>query len=255
MQNSKLFVSVAVAISAIVGISAASAADMAVKARPLPVPVPVYSWTGCYLGVEGGGNWGRTSTTAVSGTTSVGLPLTADYDLSGAIAGGTAGCNYQTGQFVFGIEGDVSWTDKRGTTFDIPPFNTTTTTSLRERWFDTIRGRVGWAWDKVLIYGTAGGAFAGTRTDVCDIRPVCVSDSQTRSGWTAGAGVEFAAWQNWSVKLEYLHADFGHKNYIDPPVTIGGGTFRTRSVGLTDDLVRVGVNYRFGWGSPVVAKY
>jgi outer membrane immunogenic protein len=166
------------------------------------------------------------------------------------------GCNYQASNWVFGIEGDVSWTNKSGSANDIAPFTTTSTNQLREKWFDTVRGRVGYAWDRVLFYGTAGGAFAGTTTDVCAIQGICVSSSRTRSGWVAGAGLEYAFWDNLSVKLEYLHADFGSANYIDPPVVVAGaGTFNARSIRLTDDIVRVGLNYRFGWGGPVVAKY
>src|SRR5690348_15853345 len=99
---------------------AASAADMAVKARPLPPPVPVYNWTGCYIGIEGGGAWGRSRHTNQVG--GVNTDITNDFDLSGALVGGTLGCNYQINQFVIGIEGDGSWTDKRGSARDIPPF-------------------------------------------------------------------------------------------------------------------------------------
>jgi outer membrane immunogenic protein len=249
----------AVALVAI-GVAPALAADLPARSyskAPVVVAAPVYNWTGCYIGVEGGGNWGRAGTTAVTAPNpaAVGLPITNDYNLSGGLAGGTVGCNYQTGNWVFGIEGDASWTNKSGTAYDIAPFVTTSTNALKEKWFDTARGRVGYAWDRVLLFATAGGAFAGTTTDVCTITGVCVSDSQTRSGWVAGGGIEYGFWDNLSLKLEYLHADFGSKNYINPPVVAGGGTFDTRSIRLTDDVVRVGLNYRFGWGSPVVAKY
>jgi outer membrane immunogenic protein len=250
----------AVSILAISAVSA-SAADLAARPyskAPAMVAAPIFSWTGCYIGIEGGGNWGRAGTTAVTSPTPafVGLPLTNNYDLSGGLVGGTVGCNYQASNWVFGIEGDVSWTNKSGSANDIAPFTTTSTNQLREKWFDTVRGRVGYAWDRVLFYGTAGGAFAGTTTDVCAIQGICVSSSRTRSGWVAGAGLEYAFWDNLSVKLEYLHADFGSANYIDPPVVVAGaGTFNARSIRLTDDIVRVGLNYRFGWGGPVVAKY
>jgi outer membrane immunogenic protein len=252
----KLFFAFCALTISAVGASAADMAPRYTKAAPV-VAAPLYSWTGCYVGVEGGGNWGRVSTTAASGPVGVfGFPITNNYDLSGGLAGGTVGCNYQVSSWVLGVEGDASWTNKSGIANDIPPFTTTSTSAFKENWFDTIRGRIGYAWGKVLIFGTGGAAFAGTRTDVCTITLVCVSDSRTRSGWVAGAGLEVGVWDNWTVKLEYLHADFGHANYIDPEVTIGGaGTFRTRSIGLTDDVVRVGVNYRFGWAGPVVAKY
>jgi outer membrane immunogenic protein len=246
------------AIAAVAFVTPAFAADLLARPytkAPAVVVAPVFSWTGCYIGIEGGGNWGRAGTTAVSAPNPahIGLPMTNDYDLSGGMVGGTVGCNYQASNWVFGIEGDASWTNKSGSTNNIAPFNTTATNQLRENWTDTVRGRIGYAWDRVLFYGTAGAAFTGTSFDICTA--ICLGDSETRSGWVAGAGVEYAFWDNLSLKLEYLHADFGTKNYIDPSVTIGTATFDARGIRLTDDIVRVGLNYRFGWGGPVVAKY
>jgi outer membrane immunogenic protein len=108
----------------------------------------------------------------------------------------------------------------------------------------------------LLIYGTAGAAFADTRLQFCQ-NGGCLSDSQTRNGWVAGGGVEYGLLDNLSVKAEYLHADFGDHNYFDPRVfsTQTGTIINTRKTSLTDDIVRVGLNYRFGWGGPVVAKY
>ena len=215
---------------------------------------PVYNWTGCYLGIEGGGNWGRTSSTAVAGPNPalVGLPITGSYDLSGALAGGTFGCNYQVSNWVFGIENDFSWTNTSGTANDLAPFNTGATNHIKEKWLDTLRGRVGVAWDRALFYGTGGAAFTSASDTICFA--ICVTDSAQRTGWVAGAGIEYAAWDNISLKLEYLHADFGSKNYINPPVPTGtGATIETRSVHLTDDIVRAGLNWRFT--GPVIAKY
>jgi outer membrane immunogenic protein len=258
MPKAQSMISAAIGIFAITGVGSATAADLPARTYTKAPPVaPAYNWTGCYVGAEGGGNWGRTDSIAVNtpGGVFIGLPITNRYDLAGGLAGGTAGCNYQTGQFVIGIEGDASWTNKSGSANDVAPFPVTSTNNLEERWFDTVRGRVGYAWDKVLLYATAGGAFAGTRLTLCTVAAICAADSETRSGWTAGAGVEFAVLDNWSVKLEYLHADFGSKNYFSPLRVLPGATFDTRSVSLTDDMVRVGVNYRFNWNGPVVARY
>jgi len=253
---------IGVGILSIAGfVGAASAADLPARTytkASAVIAAPIYSWTGCYVGIEGGGNWGRAGTTAVTSPdpAGVGLPITNKYNLSGGLAGGTVGCNYQVSNWVFSIEGDASWTNTSGTTYDIAPFTKTSTNNLQEKWFDTVRARVGYARDRLLFFGTAGGAFAGTTMSNCTVTGVCVSDSQTRSGWVVGGGIEYAFWDNLSLKLEYLHADFGTKNYINPPVFIAGtGAFNTRSISLTDDVVRVGLNYRFGWGGPVVAKY
>jgi outer membrane immunogenic protein len=238
----------------------AFAADMAVPYPAAPMPVPVlFSWTGCYLGVEGGGNWGQSHQIARSGA-NLYSPITGNFDLSGAIAGGTAGCNYQVSNFVFGIENDISWTNKSGSTHDLPPFNILATSTTKEKWIDTLRGRFGYAIDPYLmVYGTAGVAFAGTEVNVLTSTNVSVTDSKSRVGWTAGVGGEWAAfagaWGAVTFKLEYLHAGFDGKNYFDPSLTIGTATVVTRSVTLSDDMVRVGMNVKWNWGGPVVAKY
>ena len=212
---------------------------------------PYYSWTGCYIGIEGGGNWGRTRSTATGNPDPAiaGLPITGNSSLSGAIVGGTVGCNYQTGNFVLGIENDFSWTNKSGTANDVAPFDPATTNRVNEKWLDTLRGRVGLTWDRALFYGTGGAAFASQSVNVCNPAAGCVADTKTRTGWAAGAGIEYAAWENVSLKLEYLHADFGSKNFVDIPV----GNVVTRSIRLSDDMVRAGLNWRFT--GPITAKY
>jgi outer membrane immunogenic protein len=258
------FIAVAIAIAAISGVGAASAADMAPRTytKAPPMAAPVYSWTGCYVGVEGGGIWGHgnhfqndPAASAAAGGGILGLPQTAGIDPSGGLAGGTVGCNYQfAGNWVIGIEGDISWTSASASAGGIAPFNLTDTFSSSQRWMDTVRGRIGYAWDRVLVYGTGGAAFTGLREQVCDPPTGCASATNSVTGWVAGAGVEWAFYQNWSAKLEYLHADFGTTGFgrTFPP---GGGFFAARNVTLTDDMVRVGVNYRFNWGGPVVARY
>jgi outer membrane immunogenic protein len=137
----------------------ALAADMPVKAPIYKAP-PAFNWTGCYLGIEGGSIWGRSRATNADPAVNFGVPRTSDFNLSGGLAGGTVGCNYQTGSFVIGIEDDISWTNKTGTTSEIPPFAATTTDQISERWIDTLRGRAGWAWDRFFVYGTGGAAWA-----------------------------------------------------------------------------------------------
>ena len=129
----------------------------------LPVPV-IFNWTGCYIGAEGGGNWGRGEQLAQSGP-NAGTTMTGNYSLKGGIAGGTAGCQMQTSNFVFGLEDDYSWTNKKGSAFDLPPFDVTATNGIRERWIDTLRGRFGYVpIDRLMLYLTGGAAFAGVTT-------------------------------------------------------------------------------------------
>ena len=231
---------------------------MATKAPSYMAPV-IFSWTGCYIGVEGGGNWGRSSQVSQTAP-NVGVPITGNFNLSGGIAGGTVGCNYQVSNVVVGIENDYSWTNKRGSATDLLPFNTAATSATSEKWIDTLRGRVGFAFDRFMIYGTAGAAFAGTNVSVSNPAFGTLTSSQNRTGWAAGVGGEYAvladSWGAVSLKLEYLHADFGTKQYFNPAVaTPIGTTIVTRDVKLTDDMVRAGVNVNFNWGGPAIPKY
>ena len=152
MNAAKLTLSVAIMAF---GLNAASAADMPLKARPAPPP-PLISWTGCYVGIEAGGAWGRGSvvadTGAVAGTSVTGIHP------SGGLAGGTFGCNYQTQNFVFGIENDISWSGLSGSAGDLSPFNTTFSHGVSTNWLDTLRGRAGIAVNNALFYVTGGAA-------------------------------------------------------------------------------------------------
>jgi outer membrane immunogenic protein len=229
-----------------------------VYAADLPAPsqgsslASLYSWTGCYLGVEGGGLWGHSQHTAVSSPDSaaVGRPITNEFNVNGEIFGGTVGCNYQLSAVVFGIENDFSWTGAKGSANDIAPFKTAAVSTTSEHWLDTARGRVGFAWDRFLVYGTGGAAFADAGVTVCG-QFECVSDSHIQIGWVVGAGFEWAAWTGptgtWTVKVEYLHADLGSGRYINPPVVAVGGTIDTRDVTIVNDIVRGGANWKFNW--------
>lgn len=232
----------------------APAARLAVKAA-LPA---AYNWTGCYVGIQGGGNWGKSEHVSRAGDIS-GPTITGTFNQSGAtVAGGAIGCDFQIEKTVLGFENDASWTNQRGKVQNLSPFDIGVTSGTRETWIDMFRGRVGYALDQFLIYGTAGVAFAGTEVTVTSPAGQ-VTDTKTRTGLAVGLGGEWAAWvDRWgavSFKLEYVHADFGSKRYIDPAVPLGAGFASTRDVRLTDDIVRAGVNVRFNWDKTVVTKY
>jgi outer membrane immunogenic protein len=235
----------------------ASAADLSVKAPP-PAPVVVPSWTGVYLGINGGGAWGTTDHTDQFAVT------TGNFNTSGGLVGGTYGFNWQSGKFVIGYEGDFDWANINGTlTTAGPPFGlcsvsggTTCFTNLKN--FSTARGRVGFDLNGWLLFGTAGYGWgqvnAGQNPCALTVFGGFSCNQTWRSGWVAGGGVEKMFAPHWSVKVEYLHYDFGNDiNY--QPATIAGGN--RVSVLERGDMVRVGVNYNFGWPSqgPVVAKY
>jgi outer membrane immunogenic protein len=244
MRNSKFIVSAAVAISAVLGIGAASAADLAArpaytKAAPVVV-APVYNWSGFYIGINGGGGWGTSNFNA----TAVGV-VSPNFNVSGGMAGGTAGFNWQTGALVLGVEGDGDWANLSGSG---PCLNPAFTCGVKDSWIATIRGRVGLAAGNWLFFGTAGGAFGDVSPNVFPGSPGFGLTS-SRSGWTAGAGIEYGMTPNWSIKGEYRHIDLGSAT-----CPVGNCSAVTPySVPFRADIGLVGINYRFG--GPVVAKY
>jgi outer membrane immunogenic protein len=240
----------------------AMAADMNVPVYKAP-PAPIaYNWTGCHVGIQGGGAWGTSRHTQddfreVAG---FGLPLTNNFNVTGAVIGGTLGCDYQVNNWVIGAENDLSWTNKKGSGNLIPPFTPAANTAeTNEKWLDTLRLRVGVAWDRWFVYGTGGAAFSQIGVNICSpLAVTCGSGSHTVTGWTAGAGVEYAFWNNWSVKIAYLYVDLGTSFFpeFQSRAVAGGNSFYlARDVKLTNNIVRAGVNYKFGWFAPAMAKY
>jgi len=272
-----------VGIASVLGLtSLASAADMAVKARPAPLPVPVFSWTGCYIGVNGGGIWSEgnrhvrpTGQFLVDPTFATRPDLlayvTQDYrvDKSGGTAGGQIGCNFQSGAWVVGVEGDAAWTginDSLSVTYPATPFFNgigllprTVTITHQLDGLGTIRGRLGYAFDRLLVYGTGGLAIGRVRSSYLqNFFTVAAgltdfgSASETRLGWTVGAGLEYAFSANWSAKAEYLYVDLGSFSY-NAPASDDPRYLWTTTVTTREHIGRVGINYRFN--GPVVAKY
>jgi len=230
----KLLLGTAMSLAMVWG---ASAADLYFKAPP------VFSWTGCYLGVAGGGAWGTSNQ-----VNSNGLSITNDFNISGGIVGGTFGCNYQVSKhFVIGIEDDISWTNKKGSVHDDTNFNTTFTSETHETWLDTLRGRVGFVVPGgALLYATGGAAWARAGITVCSAVPVCATEDQTRTGGTVGGGVEF--WipnSKVSLKAEYLYVGFSNSAYFNPTPLPGTFVDRAGGVKLNDNIVRGGLNWHF----------
>jgi outer membrane immunogenic protein len=195
----------------------ALAADLPMRApppSPAAVYVPALNWSGIYIGVNGGYSFGTTTTV---GGDAGGLST------NGIVAGGTIGGNFQAGAFVFGAEGDFDWDNIKRSPSAVCPV-----CQLSSAWLATIRGRVGVAFDRILIYGTGGAAFQSL-----DFSTPFTSAITNPLGWTGGGGVEFAITPNWSVKAEYLFVDFNNK-----PSTI-------TIFSLTENILRGGVNFRF----------
>jgi outer membrane immunogenic protein len=217
------------AVAALVAAQSAIAADLSVaplyKAPP-PALAPAYNWSGFYLGVNGGGGWGHSY-----------WDTSADrIGLSGGLAGGTAGYNWQFGNAVLGIEGDIDWANLKGTNSStLCPAGCSTS----DTWLSTVRGRAGYAFGGVLPFVTGGLALG----DIRAATPGFAGASNTSAGWTAGGGIEFGLTGNWSAKAEYLYVDLGRFNC---GVSCNG--LPTDNVSMHDNVVRAGVNYRFGWG-------
>jgi outer membrane immunogenic protein len=191
-----------------------------------PAYVPFFSWSGLYVGVNAGYGFGHSRWT--NSVTSV---TTGDFNVSGAVIGGTAGYNMQLGSAVVGVEADLAWSNIKGSTTLLCLGTCQTSNS----WLGTARGRIGYAFDRFLPYLTAGAAFG-------DIKGTTTlgSFSRTNIGWTAGGGLEYAFVNNWSAKLEYLYVDLG-KVRCDDGCIVAPLT----DVTLNTGVVRAGVNYKF----------
>jgi outer membrane immunogenic protein len=170
-------------------------------------PLNAYSWAGPYLGGNIGWDWGSVDNNPTRP--------------SGFVGGVQAGYNWQTGPWVFGIEGDLQAT---GASDTFAPWK------FSNPWFGTVRGRAGYAINNILFYGTAGLAF-GELTG----QTFGQSESHTNAGWTVGLGTEFGLTQNWSAKVEYLFVDLNDSNFV---ITGAQNGYRF-------GLVRAGVNYHF----------
>jgi outer membrane immunogenic protein len=215
----------------------ALAADMPMPGPPPPPTyypvVPLYIWSGFYLGINGGGAFGNSNwTDPIDGATG-------NFSVTGGLVGGTVGFNYQIGSWVLGVEGDGDWANFNGTTFNASCAGVGCTT--QSDWLATVRGRAGYAWDRVLFYGTAGAAFANVQA-AAGALPLF---SSTQAGWTAGVGVEYAIWPNWTAKLEYLFVDLA--NASCPVGNCGATGGLNTTVTLNENIVRGGVNFKFGW--------
>jgi outer membrane immunogenic protein len=203
----------------------AAAADLPPRYQPVPkAPFysPIYNWTGFYLGINGGGGWGQSQWDGVD-----------KFDISGGLIGGTIGYNWQmAGQWVLGIEGDVDWSNIRGTTTVLCAAGCET----QNRWLATARGRVGYAFDRFLPFLTAGIAFG----DIVATRPGFPAGTATSAGWTVGGGIEVGVVSNVSLKAEYLYVDLSDFN-----CGFNCGLAANGNVTFYANVFRGGLNVRF----------
>jgi outer membrane immunogenic protein len=249
----------AISIAALIG-TPALAADMAVKAPP-PAPAPVYSWTGWYIG-------GNVGYSVARDPGSLGAPIFPGTGLesfqimpAGVIGGVQAGYNWQVSNWVLGLETDFQGTGQKDSVCVFDCVTNTVGTSANNisesiSWLGTTRARIGVAAGSTLYYATGGVAYGRISTNITETDTLVgpgsttVNTATTRTGWAAGGGIESALAGNWTARIEYLHVDLGPQAIaFAHTVPTNTETFSTR---FADNIIRAGVNYRFG-GAPVAA--
>jgi outer membrane immunogenic protein len=276
MMMTKWKMGAAAAAITVASAVAAQAADLPTrKAPPAPVYVPPpFTWTGFYIGVNGGGVWGTGSretnfwADGFNYLTNY-VPNSLGSNPGGWLLGGQAGFNYQAGAAVFGIETDLDWTSLGrnfswyGPTFYIPgeaPIADSLYLNAKANldWIGTTRARVGFVAtpdNRLLIYGTGGIAYAGGSGsfhlyDADNFTYWNSNPSTSRVGWTLGAGVEYAVTNNWTIKGEYLYYNLGTTRSVAYPVFLNpnnffNGTYASTKFTFDGSIFRVGLNYKF----------
>jgi len=226
----------------------ALAADLPAQmpVRAPAVVAPLFSWTGFYIGGHVGGGWADKDWTQTF--SSFGLALDRNVTRAtadGFLGGAQAGFNWQVNQWLFGVEGDWSWTDAKGCSGHVvfPAY----AGCADVNWYATLAGRAGVAWDRALFYAKGGVAFVDDDYFITFNGVQTTNTTNTiRAGWMVGAGLEYAFAPNWSAKVEYDFLDFHD----------GGNpfTYTANPVGLVENwdidqqvhVVKAGINFRFG---------
>lgn len=251
MRKLGLLTSTALTTSLISGAGMAADLRMPVKS---PVIAPPFSWSGCYIGGNAGGVSGRVQ----HGSTLTGANPNINFESTGRdtgfTGGGQIGCNWQYSPgWVFGVEGDINYVGvKRSSNFAFAFSNeeSTGTQTTKLQWLSTIRGRLGPSWDRSFLYLTGGAAIGGVKSSIAATASngstYAGSVSDTRFGWTVGAGYEYAFSRTISGKLEYLHFDLGRVNY---QVNLVSGALNVplpwnARAKVSGDIIRAGINFR-----------
>lgn len=258
----KRFVLASIVFGTIVAATPVLAADLPFKAQPAPLPAPIYSWTGLYLGAHGGAGWGTIESSVDIGATLAGLGIpglaatlpVSSHNINGFLAGGTLGYNYQMGNFLVGLEGDISWADIDGTGPCLVAFACTT----KVNWMADVTGRIGvLATERLLVYAKGGVAFANTdytfgNSFSAGGATIALTGklNDTRVGGLFGFGAEYAFMPRWTAKVEYNYMDFGTERYNFPLTASVTGVPPATFNAVTDidqvvHTMKVGVNYKF----------
>jgi outer membrane immunogenic protein len=231
---------VALAASTALSLCSAVAADLPpapplsrAPVAPIAYAPPVYNWTGFYVGGHLGGSFADSSWSD---------PFTGgknSFNSPGFLGGAQIGANAQFNALVVGVEGDFSWLGLKSNGTD----SIGNAINTNVNWTSTVTGRVGAAFDRLLVYGKGGVAFAGEQNGFTDLFANSASLNSTRVGWTAGAGLEYALGKNWSARLEYDYLGFGSQalNFTTPTTPSYAS-----NASLNVQEIKAGMNFRFG---------
>jgi outer membrane immunogenic protein len=263
-------IAVAVAAVSILFTGAASAADLAARPytkAPAPVVAPIFSWTGFYIGINGGGGSSRKCWDLVA-VTAVAVPAFAEgcHDATGGTVGGQIGYRWQSAAWVFGLEAQGNWADFKGSNLSNNlAFATPYTNQTRIDSLGLFTGQVGYTWNTFLVYVKGGAAVTHDKYDAFTTAPFLGfpagtafdRGSETRWGGTIGVGGEYAFSPNWSFGVEYNHLFMGNRTVNTTAVgnlgLVAGSPTRGIDIRQDVDMVTARINYRFG--GPVVARY
>jgi outer membrane immunogenic protein len=242
-----------IALSALAFIGATRAADLPIRGA-YKAPTPIFSWSGLYIGVHAGAALGLQEDTFITNN----LRSINQHFSAGFLGGVQIGVNYQTGPWVIGAEAQLSWSGLDGTN-TCEPGAPVALINCRTRvdWLGTVAARLGFAFDRTMIFVKGGGAWAHDRHDMISfIAPfVTIRVDDTRYGWVFGTGVEHAFLGNWSAKVEYDYLDFGTRSaHFAGLAALVTGLNENVDIRQHIHLVKFGLNYRFG-AAPVIAKY
>jgi outer membrane immunogenic protein len=247
----KKFLLASAALITLSATAPALAADLGARMyskAPMMAPAAVYNWTGFYIGGHIGGAFRAGDDNFSTGVTG------GSNDDARFLAGGQIGADYQFApNWVLGVEGQYSWLDRsNNNAFVFPGAGLGYTYINNQRALASVTGRIGYAWGPALLYVKGGYAYSDNRDNLFFAgAPVASSfDRGHRDGYTVGGGLEYMFAQNWSTKVEYMYYNFDRSNFVTPAVLAPFGSFRN-----DEHTVKVGLNYRFGFGGPVVARY
>jgi outer membrane immunogenic protein len=241
MKNFLLGTVALIALGASVPAMAADLAARPYTKAPAYAPSPIYNWTGFYIGGHIGG--------AFNGSN--GFGGTSDNSNGRFLGGVQVGGDYQFApNWVVGIEGQYSWVGSNNTNVAFVPAGNTY--NLNQKGIASVTGRIGYTWGPALLYVKGGYAYSDYSESLVSTATgaaVPFAAGTTHDGYTVGAGLEYLFTQNWSGKIEYQYYDFGKTTFTAP------GTLAGLSSRNDEHTVKAGLNYRFNWGGPVVAKY